>query len=414
MLRPALVVRFRHLMIKMFFYFISSTCSLMASQVTFAATTASFSVSNPPNVMPVSFLNFQPVVTVTVCLPGTQSCQTIPNVMLDSGSDGLRVFATGLPTGLPAVQNAGGDHKVALCSVLGGGKATWGPIVYADVILGGERALKVPIQAMDSTFPGLPDGCQNLATDRASMSGLNGILGVGTGLRPQAQRRPKGNGFFSCQGSHCTPCDGLLDWGKCVGNFPAPPSDFNPIHFLTVDNNGWILQLPTPAVDGSDSLTGTLILGLGTQKNNLPPPELQKFPIDAEGFFPVEFRGQIYKGVLDTGTAFWVFPQELTDVAHCKGHGRVAQFYCPPSPVDYQIVLLNRSTQKSAAISFQIINATLLKHSGAANNIGLSLGEESFAQGIFLLGAPFFMGRTIYYGLIGAQTPLGPGPFNAF
>ena len=38
-----------------------------------------------------SYIN-KPCVSVTVCTPGTSTCQTIDDILLDTGSFGLRIF----------------------------------------------------------------------------------------------------------------------------------------------------------------------------------------------------------------------------------------------------------------------------------------------------------------------------------
>src|SRR5512140_1262077 len=65
-----------------------------------------------PNVVPISvtgtgcganaYLN-EPCVSVTICVPGTSQCQTVPNVLLDTGSTGLRVFKKALTLALSPV-----------------------------------------------------------------------------------------------------------------------------------------------------------------------------------------------------------------------------------------------------------------------------------------------------------------------
>src|SRR5512142_3556104 len=65
-----------------------------------------------PNVVPISvtgtgcsasaYFN-EPCVSVTVCVPGTSQCQTVPNVLLDTGSTGLRVFKQAVTLPLPPV-----------------------------------------------------------------------------------------------------------------------------------------------------------------------------------------------------------------------------------------------------------------------------------------------------------------------
>ena len=41
--------------------------------------------------------------SVTVCVPGTASCQTIANVQVDTGSSGLRLLASAVSIALPRV-----------------------------------------------------------------------------------------------------------------------------------------------------------------------------------------------------------------------------------------------------------------------------------------------------------------------
>src|SRR5271168_4830164 len=45
------------------------------------------------NCGPSSYFN-EPCVTIKICSPGTTQCQTIPNVLLDTGSYGLRLFSS--------------------------------------------------------------------------------------------------------------------------------------------------------------------------------------------------------------------------------------------------------------------------------------------------------------------------------
>src|SRR5690349_12125495 len=60
-----------------------------------------------PNVMPISLgrgprgtaFN-SPFVSVTICIPGTATCQTIDQVLLDTGSSGLRIAASALRSGM--------------------------------------------------------------------------------------------------------------------------------------------------------------------------------------------------------------------------------------------------------------------------------------------------------------------------
>jgi hypothetical protein len=51
----------------------------------------------------------EPCVTVTVCAPGTGRCQSIPNVLLDTGSYGLRLFGCALSIPISEGRAGSGD-----------------------------------------------------------------------------------------------------------------------------------------------------------------------------------------------------------------------------------------------------------------------------------------------------------------
>ncbi|MDA8088309.1 MAG: DUF3443 family protein [Nitrospiraceae bacterium] len=141
------------------------------------------------NVMPISVsgsvpglatYNNEPMVSITVCAPGTSACQTINGILLDTGSYGLRIFKQALNgLSLPPEKTSGG--QLAECQPYVDLTADWGPVELADVKLGGEPAVtSLPIQVIDATFPGYTNcnGGSSLDTS-PSIDGYNGILGVG-------------------------------------------------------------------------------------------------------------------------------------------------------------------------------------------------------------------------------------------
>ena len=89
----------------------------------------------------------KPCVQVKVCAPGTASCQTVDNVLLDTGSYGLRIFRSALNGILPSVTTG-----LAECVTFVDGSGDWGPVQAADVYLGGEPKVTVPIQVIDATY----------------------------------------------------------------------------------------------------------------------------------------------------------------------------------------------------------------------------------------------------------------------
>src|SRR5690349_22621546 len=85
----------------------------------------------------------QPFVSVTVCVPGSSNCQTIDGILLDTGSDGLRIVSSALRIPLTQQTNATGSIVECLPFL---DSVTWGPVVTADVRLGGELANNIPVQ----------------------------------------------------------------------------------------------------------------------------------------------------------------------------------------------------------------------------------------------------------------------------
>ncbi len=148
-----------------------------------------FSQSQPgPNVMPITVdgtqciqgaYNNEPCVSVKVCTPGsTTSCVTINGILLDTGSYGLRIFNQALNGVALNKVTASDGGQLAECMQFADGSAEWGPVETADVVLGNESAVNVPIQVIDSTFPG-SSNCSGTLDTSPSAVGYNGILGVG-------------------------------------------------------------------------------------------------------------------------------------------------------------------------------------------------------------------------------------------
>ena len=110
--------------------------------------------STTPNVQPIEVAEIATgtrnilQTSVTICVPGTSMCQTIDNVDVDTGSQGLRILAAALSPSLtlPAVNGSGGS-RVAACTVFGSGY-TWGSVRTADVRLAGEVAAATSIQVI--------------------------------------------------------------------------------------------------------------------------------------------------------------------------------------------------------------------------------------------------------------------------
>ena len=119
------------------------------------------------------------VVRLTVCDPGTDHCATIDDIMVDTGSTGLRLEASAIPSTLILPAFTGPDGKpLAECLRFVHDDA-WGPLYRADLRMGGLSAKNLPIQiiaddAQAADPPGVP---KSTATPTS-----NGTLGIGPHL----------------------------------------------------------------------------------------------------------------------------------------------------------------------------------------------------------------------------------------
>ncbi|MGB0014382.1 MAG: DUF3443 family protein, partial [Candidatus Sulfotelmatobacter sp.] len=116
--------------------------------------------------------------SVTVCVPGTATCQTIDGVLVDTGSSGLRILSSVLTIPLPQ-QTSGGNPVVECFPFVSG--YTWGPVQTADVEMASEKASSVPVQVLSDTDFTAPASCTDNGTssDTVESLGANGIVGVG-------------------------------------------------------------------------------------------------------------------------------------------------------------------------------------------------------------------------------------------
>lgn len=115
----------------------------------------------------------------TICAPGsTSNCVTIDNLLVDTGSTGLRVFDSEVSSlNLPTV-NASNGSAAYDCASFADGTYLWGTVQQADVTLGGETASKVPVHVISSSASGVPSSCSNGGENdnTALLLGANGIL----------------------------------------------------------------------------------------------------------------------------------------------------------------------------------------------------------------------------------------------
>ncbi|MGF6509893.1 DUF3443 domain-containing protein [Paraburkholderia sp. 32] len=377
----------------------SSTSSTSASNTTQSANVPQ---STTPNVQlvtvgvsPGSTRNML-TTSVTVCQAGTSNCATIDDIQVDTGSNGLRILASALPTTLSLPTIAAGGGVSAECAVFGSGYA-WGSIRNADVRMAGQQASSIPIQVIaDSALPAAPTDCANSGASLLTVSSLhsNGILGVG--LFPV----DCGNGcsnstlprwYYSCTTSGCT-----------ATAQPLAQQVTNPVSSFPLDNNGVVIELPAVADAGAASVSGSLIFGIGTQTNNtLTSPNVLKANA-ATGYVTTNSGGQTYAvSYLDSGSNGLFF--------HSTQFPLCGLWYCPTSTQSASASITGIDGV-SSTVSFDIANSSTLFSS--SNNAFDNLAGNS-SQG-FGWGLPFFYGKRIYTAIAARNTSAGQGPYYAF
>lgn len=341
----------------------------------------------------------EPCASVTICQPGTSNCQTITDVLIDTGSFGLRVFASLVTIPLPQATDGQG-RAVVQCEEFGIG-SDWGPLVTADIQLAGEPLVRVPIQLIEQGYATAPSGCSDGDTDPVS-AGYNGILGVGplpNDCGSDCATDSANGTYFTCTGSTCT--------GITV---PIAYQQQNPIQHLSQDNNGVILSLPAVASGGAASVNGSLTIGIGTRTNNTVHPSAV-LSADEYMNFGTTFNGKSYPAsFIDSGSSAFFFtpPSGLPDCSDGSG------FFCPTTLQGYSATQVAATGGASHSVTFSIANADNLSGSNDAfDDIGADLSQTAITDA-FDWGLPFFYGRSVAVGMSGESSSLGSGAYWAY
>jgi hypothetical protein len=423
---------------------------------TSVANTAEVDVNFGPNgsgpVTPTSNPYFNGIyTTVTVCAPGsTTNCATVPNVLVDTGSVGLRVLSSALGSvTLPQVNDSASGYPVYACVQFGDLSYTWGPMQMANVQVGGETASQLPAAVGGTANSGIPiqviananpptnvglagsnnsyynqclvyPGTSTLTglgnSDTVATLGSNGILGIGNfaqdcGIACESISNTSGQ-YLICLTVGSSSCD--------IQAVSLLAQAWNPVSAFPVDNNGVVLQLPAIPAAGQATATGTLYFGIGTQSNNAIPSGATVFELDNYG----DFNTAVYNGItytstnsngsfLDTGSnALFVSDPTTLGIPDCLVGGTDIGFFCPTSSLNLSLGLTG-TNGTSTTVSLPVANAlTLFSNAtfAAFNDLGgpscvAATGSPcTAATDSWDLGLPFFFGRTIAVGIAGGAT----------
>ncbi len=384
-----------------------------------AANVAAMTVDGGPvvNGMPIGTIN-QGYVTITVCVPGTSTCQNIDHVWVDTGSAGLRLITSAFTSQLPATMQ--GADTVANC-VQFVNAFSWGAVRTADVKIAGESASSVPIQVIgDAAVPATaPGSCGSMnPLNTAAQLGANGLLGVGVFLQdcgpgcthvdPMTLQAPPGF-YYTCPANTCNPV--TMPLAQQLQNIVGL---FGPVNGVS-DNNGVLLQLPSLPASGMATASGSLIFGIGTRTNNALGSAVV-FAVSPSGFIQTTTTyGDMSEpaSYIDSGSNGFFFNN--TNIAQCTGSS--AGFFCPSSTVSLSATMLPYNTPTnttSHTYSFSIADIQTLT-GNAFNNVGGPSGtcDNVATPCTFDWGLPFFYGRSVFTALENTTITGNTGPFFA-
>jgi hypothetical protein len=346
-----------------------------------------------------------PFVTVRICAPGTSSCQDIDHVLVDTGSWGLRLVSSAvdptLASALPAVQNSSGQALAECMQFVSSN--TWGSVKQADVLLAGETASDIPIEIIGDPAYAVPAACNASGANVGTVAdlGANGILGVGPFNEDCGQNCVNNSNnmiYYACSGSSCSPA--ITE--------TTSQQVRNPAYAFAVDNNGVILNLPAVPLGGAQTVTGSLIFGIGTQANNALTAA-NVLTADAEGNIRTTYNSRTYSSFLDSGSNGFFIPDST--IPSCT---RSTGFYCPLATLTLSAI--NQGSTGSTApstVSFNLENTDNLLNAHPTFFAYSTVGGYS-SSSMFDWGLPFFYGREVYTAFNGRSTPAGNGPYFAY
>jgi hypothetical protein len=336
------------------------------------------------------------VVSITVCAPGSERCATVDDVMVDTGSTGLRLEASAIPPWLrlPPFPGPGGAPLAECLRFVH--DTAWGTLHRADVRLGGLTAEDLPLQVVDDSGGPQPAACPRSDVRPTS----NGTLGVGQHLfdcQGNCEQRADAPTVFVRAGLAWTPVQGVV-----APAFRLP----NPVSYLPGHDDGVVIALPSPQDGGTREVAGTLTFGVGTAIDERGASGILR--LDAAGRFTTVLGGRTYpSSYIDSGTE--------TYILHDDGLPRCPDMpwaYCAEPRRTLRAELVGTDGARTA-VSFAIghYGNRRERRDGASDDVAEAADPRSTT---IVWGAPFFLGRRVSLVMDGkgsAQAPGLVGPF---
>jgi len=423
----------------------STLVTVVATSIADPSVNASLPITvSPPgavnNVVPIS-VNGGPLapttiypngafVTVEICAPSNGDCQQIDNVLVDTGSYGLRLLGSEVTVPLVPLNDGNGNTLYDCINFLDG-SFLWGAVAPANIVLGGETATSTSIQVIANPSFSIPSGCTGTNEDTQALLGANGILGVGPqpfdcggACDATAGGNPPPVYYLCSSGGTCNAT--FVSCGTLCGDTLPNQQVTNPVFNFPVDNNGVIVELPA-VNDVAATVNGSLVFGIGTESNNgllssngTAATVLNLNPSDDD--FTTNFGNEsLTASFIDSGTNGLLFPQINGSPTICSDNNT---WYCPASTTPFTATNVGYTGTPENTVDFSVDNFDNVMaanpNDAAFSNLAGPLGTSSCSGGTgscsFDWGLPFFYGRNVFTAINGVTPPSGipAGPFFAY
>jgi hypothetical protein len=406
----------------------TSIATVVATSIASSSVTASLPITlSPPgatNVVSIS-VNGGPLAptpiypngaftSVQICAPSNGACQTIDNILVDTGSFGLRLLASQVTVPLVPLTDSN-NNTLYDCIQFLDNSFLWGTVAPANILLGDESASSTSIQVIATPTFAIPSGCTGTNEDTQALLGANGILGVGPepfdcGLScdPSAGGTPPEVYYLCPSGGPCSNSNTtFVSCGTLCGDTAPNQQVTNPVFNFPVDNNGVIVELPK-VNDVAATVTGSMIFGIGTEANNTLPSTATLFTLDSSDNFTTNFNGQaLTSSFIDSGSNGLFFPDASLNICaddnswYCQAATNLSATNVDPNNG------ATTNTVNFSVDSFDTVTAANPTDAAFSNLAGPNAGG-------FDWGLPFFYGRTVFTAIDGTTTPNGNGPFWAY
>lgn len=372
-----------------------------------------------------------PYASVKVCKPGTTTCATIDNVLVDTGSVGLRIMASALTSaGLTLTDMAdpnNSSNSIAECLPFADGY-TWGPVATADVSIGGELASNLSVNIIDdngSYAATAPSSCTSILSPSAnslnsvSAFAANGVLGVGI-FDQDCGNKCANCASFMPNGCNTAMSDLYYSCNSATNSCAFTPVVLtaqvrNPVALFATDNNGVIVELPALPAAGQSGASGTLVFGIGTQSNN-GLGSATVLTTNSAGNFTTLYKGQMLSSsFIDSGSNGLFFPDSsITVCTSTTSSPNANEFFCPNAT---QMLTATNQGQNGATsvVKFDITSLNSLSNSFYASaSIGGPAATSAALGSYFDWGLPFFYGRPVFTAIEGKPAGSATGPYYAY